>query len=181
MQLQKLKVGNMHVQVTVRPDGLETTVITTPLGNKMHVYHNVRKFPLGRVLKNGIVSPNQASDFAWSRKYIDEYFRLLYPSIPPHFNVAGVTFEGRQNFIKNLNKDSVFFLVPEPDNEYDPNAVKVIADCECIGYVPRDLAPTVAWLLKHNRLQVSPNGTVHGGFAEGISFGVKVELKILSK
>ena len=181
MQLQKLKVGNMDVQVTVRPDGLETTVITTPLGNKMHVYHNVRRFKVGRVLKNGIKSPNQSSDFAWARKYIDEYFRLLYPAIPKSFNVAGVTFEGRQDLIRQLNQDSVYFLVPEPDNEYDPNAVQVIADCQCIGYVPRELAPIVAWLLQNKRLQQSPSASVHGGFGEGISFGVKVELKLLSK
>jgi hypothetical protein len=180
MKFPTITIGKMDVSVTIRPDGLETTVIKTPLGNKMHVYHNVQKFKLGRVLKNGKLSENQTSDFAWAKKYIDEYFRLLYPSIPESFNVAGVTFEGRQKLIQNLNSDSVFFLVPEPDNEYDPSAVAVIADCQCIGYVPRDLAPTVAWLLQNKRLQQSPNATVHGGFSEGISYGLKVELKLLS-
>jgi hypothetical protein len=34
-------------------------------------------------------------------------------------------------------------LVPEPENEYDPNAVRVEVDGRKVGYLPRDLAP--AW------------------------------------
>ena len=34
-------------------------------------------------------------------------------------------------------------LVPEPENEYDPNAVRVEIDGHKVGYLPRDLAP--AW------------------------------------
>ena len=34
-------------------------------------------------------------------------------------------------------------LIPEPENEYDPNAVRVEIDGHKVGYLPRDLAP--AW------------------------------------
>jgi len=34
-------------------------------------------------------------------------------------------------------------LIPEPENEYDPNAVRVEIDGRKVGYLPRDLAP--AW------------------------------------
>ena len=34
-------------------------------------------------------------------------------------------------------------LIPEPENEYDPNAVRVEIDGLKVGYLPRDLAP--AW------------------------------------
>lgn len=34
-------------------------------------------------------------------------------------------------------------LIPEPENEYDTNAVRVEIDGRKVGYLPRDLAP--AW------------------------------------
>jgi hypothetical protein len=55
-------------------------------------------------------------------------------------SVAGVTFEGRQRFVKMLNPRSTVKLEADPDNPYDPNAVKVIADGNHVGFVPRNLA-----------------------------------------
>lgn len=56
------------------------------------------------------------------------------------FNVAGVTFEGRQEFLKKLFNNcskSVVKFVREPDNKYDQCAIKVVVDGMHVGYVPR--------------------------------------------
>ena len=59
--------------------------------------------------------------------------------------VAGVTAENRQKILKALynhpmlNSSALrFTLVPEPDNQYDPNAVAVyISEKYVVGYVPK--------------------------------------------
>lgn len=58
--------------------------------------------------------------------------------------VAGVTFEGRQAKIKALADTARIRLAPEPSNIHDPSAIKVLADNEHIGYLPRDLAQKVS-------------------------------------
>lgn len=67
------------------------------------------------------------------------------------FNVAGVSFEGRQDIIEKMEKSylekgkqAIVRLVPQPDNAMDSNAIMVLAEVEGegfrhIGYVPRDI------------------------------------------
>ena len=43
-------------------------------------------------------------------------------------------------------------LVPEPDNEYDPNAIMVQADGLCIGYVPRGSTSHIRKLMESGRI-----------------------------
>lgn len=44
-------------------------------------------------------------------------------------------------------------LVPEPDNEYDPNAIMVQADGLCIGYVPKGSTAHIRKLMESGRIQ----------------------------
>lgn len=44
-------------------------------------------------------------------------------------------------------------LVPEPDNQYDPNAVKVIVDGVHIGYIKKGSCKHVLRLLEENRIR----------------------------
>lgn len=59
------------------------------------------------------------------------------------FRVAGVTFEGRQDFLAVLfRKDDLhFFLEREPNNPYDSNAIKVMVEIDGenfrVGYMPK--------------------------------------------
>lgn len=60
------------------------------------------------------------------------------------FRVAGVTFEGRQDFLEVLfkrEKEFVFSLEREPENPYDSNAIKVMVNLEGelfrVGYMPK--------------------------------------------
>ena len=56
------------------------------------------------------------------------------------FNVAGVTFEGRQGLLQSkYHKHIVASLRPEPENPHDSNAIAVYADDLKVGYVPKGM------------------------------------------
>lgn len=67
------------------------------------------------------------------------------------FKVAGTTF--RQEAVEKIanelsnGKQPYVKLEKEPTNQYDPNAIKVIADNEFIGYVPKSEAEKVHAIL----------------------------------
>lgn len=85
--------------------------------------------------------------------------------------VAGVTYENRQHYLKQLSGDEAVRIVPEPDNPFDPNALAVhialksgeIAHC---GFVPRDLAKEIAPLLDGEPIMVRIS-QITGGFDMG--------------
>jgi len=59
--------------------------------------------------------------------------------------VAGVTFEGRQQLIRNLKIKDKIQLRREPNNTYDKNAIQVvISNGLSIGYINRKLAKNIA-------------------------------------
>lgn len=59
------------------------------------------------------------------------------------FRVAGVSFDGRQEFLTALFKRNNlhFFLEREPDNPYDSNAIKVMVEINGenfrVGFMPK--------------------------------------------
>ena len=62
--------------------------------------------------------------------------------------VAGVSFNNkdgssRQELLKEMKHDDPVLLEREPDNPYDSNAIRVVAQKGCIGYIPRDLAKII--------------------------------------
>lgn len=66
--------------------------------------------------------------------------------------VAGVTFEGRQDILRELTGNEPVGLQPEPENQYDPDAVAVYVTFKGevlkIGYVPKQIAKIIAPLLE---------------------------------
>lgn len=57
------------------------------------------------------------------------------------FNIAGIMY--RKN-MKNYIGEYKGMLVAEPDNEYDKNAIKVLADDgKHVGYVPKDMISSI--------------------------------------
>jgi len=57
------------------------------------------------------------------------------------FNIAGIT---HHDGIDDYLGEFVGTLEPEPDNPYDPNAIKVLApDGHHVGYVPKDITSEV--------------------------------------
>lgn len=69
-----------------------------------------------------------------------------------HCKVAGVTYEGRQEYLAKLNGTEPVRLVPEPTNKYDANAIAVhVAKMGMVyhcGYIPREMAAEIAPLME---------------------------------
>lgn len=76
---------------------------------------------------------------------------------------VGVTFANndgteRQDVIKQLNKGDNIVLVREPNNSYDPNAVKVITEYGQAGYIGKDYAAIISSMIAEGRVfEVSVN------------------------
>ncbi len=60
--------------------------------------------------------------------------------------VAGVSFRPESLDDSSFEPGVALALVPEPDNEHDPNAVAVWNEARTlqVGYVPREIAPQLA-------------------------------------
>lgn len=54
--------------------------------------------------------------------------------------VVGVTFEGRQEIIKQLNKNDIITIRREPTNKFDTNAIAVWSEKGQVGYIGKDYA-----------------------------------------
>ena len=84
-------------------------------------------------------------------KYTHKYYKFNedYPRAPKDpiiTKIVGVTFENRQDIIKRLSVGEMLKLVQQPDNIYDPNAVKVIRKSgEQIGYLKKEIAQDIQW------------------------------------
>jgi hypothetical protein len=64
-----------------------------------------------------------------------------YDNIP----VVGVTFDNRQSILRQLSEGETLWLVHEPDNVYDRNAIQVQrSDGDVIGFLARGLAASLA-------------------------------------
>ena len=60
------------------------------------------------------------------------------------FKIAGINY--RQGISRYVGRVACA-LVPEPDNEYDPDAIKIVAeDRHHLGYIPSGQTDTVCWL-----------------------------------
>ena len=96
--------------------------------------------------------------------------------------LAGVTFEGRQLVIRNLNRmgmldpGSTLVLKREPSNPYDPFAVAVFAsNGQQIGYLPKDCARQASMNMANGVLYHASVGAVTGGDA-GNAYGVNIQI-----
>ena len=77
-------------------------------------------------------------------KIIDQT-NLDFEEIPQLIKVAGVSWENRQELISNLEVGSDVFLVRDPENKYDKNAIAVkTADNIQIGWIPKVFAAILA-------------------------------------
>lgn len=69
--------------------------------------------------------------------------------------IAGAKFRsGAQEIIDDLAESSELEIRPEPDNQYDPNAIKILTDDVHIGYIPGHLAGKVVDLINDNSVDL---------------------------
>lgn len=100
--------------------------------------------------------------------------------------VAGVTYEGRQDHIRQMKGNEPVRIVPEPENPHDPNALAVhvalkIGKVVHVGYIPRDLAAKVAPYLEGESvmariIEVTGGFTTWGG--NTASYGLRLEIEV---
>ena len=64
------------------------------------------------------------------------------------FYIAGVQFHDMKKVISALEEGTELDLTPEPDNQYDPNAVRIEHKETMLGYVPRKLSSEVSAALE---------------------------------
>jgi len=69
------------------------------------------------------------------------------------FRLAGVTKHDAQENIKKFGCKDIgsFALFREPDNEHDPNAIRVEIAGHYLGYVTRQIAPEFASLMDEGK------------------------------
>lgn len=62
-----------------------------------------------------------------------------------HTKVVGVTFENRQDYIKEMKIGEKIILERDKNNPYDKNAIKVVnSKGKQIGFISKDLASKIA-------------------------------------
>jgi hypothetical protein len=68
-------------------------------------------------------------------------------------NLAGVTYRDAQENIKRFGCRDIgsFALVREPENSHDPNAIRVEVAGFFLGYIPKDVAKSLAPLMDAGR------------------------------
>lgn len=99
--------------------------------------------------------------------------------------IVGVTSENRQATIAKLRGKEPCRLVPEPENEYDPNSIAVhIATqdgVKHIGFIRKELAATIAPLMEGEPLMCKID-EITGGFetsdGEQAAYGVVLEIEV---
>ena len=101
------------------------------------------------------------------------------------FYVAGVTFENRQEVLQHLEEEyytastkRIARFVPEPENQYDENAIKVEVETENdewvgIGYVPKTINRDFKKIIDSGRLMKAKIASI-GRPENGKPLGAKV-------
>jgi single-stranded-DNA-specific exonuclease len=90
--------------------------------------------------------------------------------------VVGVTFENRQAVVALLTEREQVFLIREPDNAFDFNAVKCVRwDHQQFGYLDRELAKILAPRMDRNgRFIKATVSILTGGYYANSSLGVLI-------
>ena len=91
--------------------------------------------------------------------------------------VVGVTFENRQAVVALLTEGEQVSLIRDPENPFDPNAVKVVRwDHQQIGFLDRELAKIMAPRMDRYRgTFIATVSRITGGYYPGSSLGVMVK------
>lgn len=100
------------------------------------------------------------------------------------FDVTGTGYDGRQRQLDRLNGMERGFvtvsLEPDPGNEHDRNAIKVMASIwgdapEQVGWVPADIAKALTE--RHCRLTVVKWSLTRNGWYGGTRWGMSVTVR----
>lgn len=93
----------------------------------------------------------------------------------------GVTFDGRQEVIKELydlqdSNEVKLKFEHEPDNTYDPNAIAVYGNGKQVGYIPKEIAKQIVGDSKKFSYLFKFDEIVPGSEDGEIPWGMKVKM-----
>ncbi|MGM0501855.1 MAG: HIRAN domain-containing protein [Bacillota bacterium] len=91
--------------------------------------------------------------------------------------VVGVTFDNRQQVVKNLFAGQELKLKREPHNIHDENAIAVYNKHKQVGYIKKELASQLAPYLDENKKYRCKVNKVLGGGAKNYGVNIKIELR----
>ena len=94
--------------------------------------------------------------------------------------VVGVTYEGRQAVVAQLQEGEQVFLVRDPNNTFDHNAIKVVRlNGQQVGFLDRNLAARVSTRLDDYGQPVQAYvSSITGGFYPGSCLGVLIRFEL---
>ena len=91
-----------------------------------------------------------AADAAYAAQREEEYKRIASEKEIGHCFIAGL-YHHKKAVKELLDEDDYFYgecdLIPEPDNEVDPNAIRIEVYGDLVGYVPAKMCESVRKLL----------------------------------
>lgn len=88
---------------------------------------------------------------------------------------VGVSFEGRQDVVKNLQEGDAVTLRREENNPHDPNAIALYYKAQQIGYLKKELAQHLAPIIDQGTLYQAVISQVTGGDCK--NYGVNILVK----
>ena len=157
-------------------------------GNKHYSYYksleNQKEEPISRTINSydietfGEQQIESGSNY-WLNSLLDSP-KLDRETHPYTVKVVGVTYEGRQAIVAQLEVGEELFLVREPFNAYDPNAIRVERNNkQQVGYIDRYLAAQISSNLDELEYNL-PAQVVEllGGYSDYSSLGVRIEFRI---
>lgn len=53
-------------------------------------------------------------------------------------SIRGIPYEGRETIASMVSRGDILSIEPEPENLYDPNAIRILYQNQILGYVPRE-------------------------------------------
>lgn len=95
---------------------------------------------------------------------------------PIFSKIAGVSFEGRQDLIKDLKAGDELQVERDPKNEYDSHAVKILHNKIQIGFINRMLAYEMSKAMSSGLKYKCFVSDVTGG-KEGQNIGVNIRIE----
>ena len=82
-----------------------------------------------------------------------------------------------QSLLPTLSQDSDALLVREKENQYDSNAIKVIADYQHIGYVKADLASQIAPMIDSGKSSRCAILCITGGGDKSYGCNIRIDIE----
>ena len=108
--------------------------------------------------------PQEASDTARTNTAYNSFYT----------KVVGVTFEGRQEYVKQCREGQALDLVRDKFNPYDQNAIAVYAGNHQVGFISKEIAAKMATQMDSGKLYTCEVSTVTGGGGRYYGLNIKI-------